>query len=255
MKTREKCRWLLALLVLTVTACGEEPTGPEAGDLDLVGALAKPGGKPGGGGKPAGDIALDVVFADETDRIRSDGNLTYVHKQDFVSAIIRTNGMLYFQAFAGKRKDPVLRGVTVDLGSPKGAVLSPDDLLDFEADVGPEWPVFTSDVTLHTRDANGGLHTMAVGSSIVDGGKIGFNDYGDGSWEWRLLFDSRVDGVADRIGLCATHPDLDTWLVTADGEACAGEVDGVTELWRVQGSVFTHVADFNTPMHLTLTRR
>lgn len=254
MKTERRCRWLIPLLALAVPACGEEPTGPDLGDLDLVPAFAKPAGKPGGGGKPAKDIPLTVVFADGADGIRSDGNPVYVHKQEFVSAVIRTNGMLYFQAFDGKKRDPVLRGVTVDLSSP-GDVLSPDDLADFEADVGPDWPVFTSEVTLHTRDANGGLFTMAIGSTLVDGGKIGFNDYGDGgAWEWRLLFDSRVDGVADRVGVCLTHPDSDTWLVMADAVACDGAVDGVTELWRVQGSTFTHVADFNTPMHLTLNR-
>ena len=121
---------------------------------------------------------------------------------------------------------------------------------------GDTWPVFTSEVTIHTRDANGGLFMMGVGSTLVDGGKIGFNDYGDGgSWEWRLLFDTRVDGTATDVGLCATHPDSDTWFLTADGAACGGAVDGVTELWRVQGGVFTHVADFDTPMHLTLTKR
>jgi hypothetical protein len=239
---------------LAVTACGEEPTGPETAGLGSVPAFAKPPGTPGGGGNPAGDIALEVVFTDGADNIRSDGNPIYVHEQEFVSAIIRPNGMLYFQSWKGKRKNPVLRGVTVDLGSPD-AVFNPDDLAAFAADVGSEWPVFTSDVTLHTRDTNGGLYTMDVGSTLVDGGKIGFNDYGDGNaWEWRLLFDARADGVADRVGLCLTHPDADTWLVTADAEACNGAVDGVTELWRVEGSIFTHVADFNTPMHLTLNR-
>jgi len=254
MKTRNTLLWLSAVLVLAVTACGEEPTGPEASDIGSVPAFAKP---PGGGGKPAGDIALTVEFADGADRIRSDGNPMYVHEQEFVSAIVRPIGMLYFQSWKGKRKDPVLRGVTVDLRSPVD-VLSPSDTEDFKTDLneaGDAWPVFTSDVTLHTRDTDGGLYTMAVGSALVDGGKIGFNDYGDGgAWEWRLLFDSRVGGLADRVGLCAMHPDENTWLLTADGEACGGAVDGVTELWRVQGSVFTHVADFDTPMHLTLTR-
>ncbi len=257
MKTGHRRWWLLAFLFAAVTACGEGPTGPADMGLDPVPAFAKPGGKPGGGGKPSGDIPLTVVFADGADGIRSDGDPVYVHEVDFVSARIRTNGMFYFQAFDGKRRDPVLRGVEVDLSS-LVEEFSPSDLADFKADLvsaGDAWPVFTSEVTIHTRDANGGLFMMGVGSTLVDGGKIGFNDYGDGgSWEWRLLFDTRVDGVATDVGLCATHPDSDTWFLTADGAACGGAVDAVTELWRVQGGVFTHVADFDTPMHLTLTR-
>lgn len=35
--------------------------------------------------------------------------------------------------------------------------------------------------------------------------------------------------------------------------ACGGAVDGVTELWRFVGGTFIHVADFDAPMHLTLT--
>jgi hypothetical protein len=202
-----------------------------------------------------------VVFADGTDKIRSDGDPAYVHEQDFVSARIKSSGQFYFQAFAGKRKDPVLRGVTVELGSPL-AIPEPSlpDLEDFAAEVGfmgeveSEWPPFTSDVTLHTRNTTGELLSMAVGSTLVDGGKIGFNDYGDSSWEWRILFDTRVDGVPNGVGLCVTREDADTWLVTADEGACGGQVDGATELWRIQGGVFTHVADFDTPMHLTLTR-
>jgi hypothetical protein len=253
MKTKANCWWLLALPVLAVTACGEGPIGPGDVDLDPAPSFAKPGGKPGGGGKPSGDIPLSVTFADGTDGIRSDGDPVYVHGVDFVSARIRTNGMFYFQAFDGKRRDPVLRGVEVDLSSLAGEVRSPHDLADFQAAVGDTLALpFTSDVTLHTRDADGGMFTMEVDSTLVDGGKIGFNDYG--GWEWRLLFDTRAPtGVATNVGLCATHPDENTWHLTADGAACGGSVDGVTELWRVVDGVFTHVADFNTPMHLTLT--
>ncbi|MGD2070807.1 MAG: hypothetical protein PVI57_19195 [Gemmatimonadota bacterium] len=75
--------------------------------------------------------------------------------------------------------------------------------------------MFVSDVTLHTRDTDGGLYAMDGDSLLVDGGKIGFNDYGDGGrWEWRLLFDTRrdVDGDSvdepDHLGLCVTHPPM-----------------------------------------------
>jgi len=241
-----------ALACLAVAGCTDGPTMLDASpDPELTVANAK-GGK--GGPPKQSDYALEVIFADGTDGIRSDGNPAYVHGDQFVSAVIRTNGMLYFQTFKGKRRDPVLRGLKVDLSSQE-AIHSPDDLAEFAAEVGAAWPVFTSDVTLHTRDTDGGLYTMADGT-LVDGGKIGFNDYGDGSWEWRLLFDNRVGDppVADGVGLCVTRAG-DTWTVTTDGgEACEG-VDSVTGLWRVQSGVFTHVADFNTPMHLTLTRQ
>jgi len=258
MKRKEWYWFPLVLPALVVMACGEAPVGPEAGNLDLAPAFAK-GGEPGGGGKPeppSADIPLEVVFEDVARGIRSDGLGSYVHGTGFVSAVIRDIGTLYFQTFIGRRKDPVLRGVTVDLGSMVNE-FSHSDLEDFQAAVGPGWPVLTSNVTLHTRDADGGMYAMEEGSTLVDGGKIVLEDIGGGDWEWRLLFDRRVgtgyDGL-DRVGLCITHPDADTWLVTADAGACGGAVDGVTELWRVQGGVFTHVADFNTPMHLTLER-
>jgi len=89
-------------------------------------------------------------------------------------------------------------------------------------------------------------------------GKIGFNDYGDASWEWRLLFGARIEtpeGGVDHYeyGLCVTHPTENTWGVTTDGADCGAGFDGVAQLWRVVGGDFIHVADFNTPMHLTLT--
>jgi hypothetical protein len=232
------------------------------GDLAVEPALVKNGKKPQ---PPSPDIPLEVVFDDGAGGILSDGLGAYVHGTDFVSAVIRSNGMLYFQAFDGKRKDPVLRGVTVNLSSTE-EVWSQTDLDDFVDDVeavervgNPDydfWPdaTFTSDVTLHTRNAEGGMYTMEENSILVDGGKIGFNEYGNGdSWEWRLLFDTRVDGVADDLGLCITHPDADSWLVTAEPGACDGAVDDVTELWRVQRGVFTHVADFHTAMRLSVT--
>jgi hypothetical protein len=256
MKTSTKSGWLLAALGLTVAACGEEPTRPEVADLDPVAAF----GKPGGGGKPApsADIPLTVEFADGADRVRSDGDRFYVHKLEFVSAIIRTDGMLYFQTFDGKKKDPVLRGVTVDLSVP-ATVFSPNDLTDFQADVaaaGDEWPVFTSDVTLHTRSLNGGM--IGMGATLLDAGKIGFNDYGGQSWEWRLLFGARIEtpeGGVDHYeyGLCVTR-DGEGWIVTNQGNCESHTLDAVTELWRVLDGVFTHVADFTTPMHLTLSR-
>jgi len=251
MKGREARSWLVALLVPAVTACAETPIAPDAADPGVVAVFKKPGG----GGPPTGDIALEVTFADGADGIRSDGNPVYLHKQDFVSAIIRANGQLYFQTFAGKRRDAVLRGVTVDLSSPIEVFSAPDSA-DFAAAVGPAWPVFTSDVTLHTRNTDGGLYTMVAGETLVDGGKIAFAGIGDESWEWRLLFDSRENAnhVADGVGLCVTR-DAAGWHVTAEAGACGGAVDGVTELWRVQGSILTHVADFNTPMHLTLVER
>lgn len=271
MKRKDKCWWLMVLLVLAVTACGERPTGPDVADLDPVAAFVKPDGKPGGGGKPdgdGGDIPLRVELNDGTDGIRSDGYPEYVHDSAFVSAVIRDNGMLYFQTFDGKRKDPVLRGVTVELGTPlEAGSLTEDDLANLEAfadevgfagDVTQDWPPFTSDVTLHTRSLNGGMIDM--GATLLDAGKIGFNDYGDVSWEWRLLFGERVEtpeGGVDHYeeGLCVTHPTETTWEVTIDGADCGADFNGVAQLWRVVGGDFIHVADFNTPMHLTLTRK
>lgn len=280
MRSRGGSWQLLTLTVFALAACAERPTAPEVADLLPETAFGKPDGKPGGGGKPSGggeDYDLLVQLADGSDGIRSDlesggeyASDRYIHGESLVSAQIRTNGMFYFQAFDGKRKDVPLRGVTVDLGSP-AAVWSQADLDEFqrevirvETDEDPDydgWPVFTSDVTLHTRNTDGGMYTMGIGSTLVDGGKIGLNDYGDGgSWEWRLLFDTRTDvdgnGVEepDNLGLCVTHPDADTWFVTAEAGACGGAVDGVTELWRVADGAFVHVADFDTPMHLILRR-
>lgn len=264
MKTRDKRWWMLALPFLAVSACGEEPTGPGDMALDLAPSFAKPP-KPDGGGKPPKDkdIPLTVTFTDGSDGIRSDGDLIYEHGDRLVSAVIRTNGMFYFQAFGGRKNQEPERGVTVDWVVPE-AVHHLGFLEEFAAEVGftgnvelDDWPGFTSDVTLHTRNADGGMYTMEVGTSFVDGGKIGFNEYGDGgSWEWRLLFDTRSGDpeVADNVGLCVTHLNDNEWTLTADGVACGGAVDSVTELWRVQDGVFTHVADFNTPMHLTLEK-
>ena len=259
MMTKEGCWWLMVLLAFAVTACGEKPTGPETADLDPVAAFAKPPGTPGGGGKPApeADIPLKVtIHEDAGEGILSDGQGDYLDGgEDHVSAVIKTDGRLYFQTFDGKKKDPVLRGVTVDLSSP-GPVFSQGDLNDFMVDVGADWPVFTSEVTLHTRDSSGGMYTMGVGTTLLDAGKIGFNDYGDASWEWRLLFGARIEtpeGGVDHYedGLCVTHGDDNTWVVRNYGVGCAFE--GVTQLWRVVGGDFIYVADFTTPMHLTLS--
>jgi hypothetical protein len=269
MKTKDTCWWLLVLLVFAVTACGEKPTGPEAADLEPVPVFAK-GGKPGA---PSGDIHLRVVFEDDETGIRSDGYPEYAHDSAFVSAVIRDNGMLYFQTFDGKQKDeddPERRDVEVDLGLAPPEVFSLDDLNAFKdalVEAGDQWPVFMSDVTLHTRSTDGGMYTMKVypevGSTLLDAGKIGFNDYGDASWEWRLLFGTRIEtpeGGVDHYeeGFCITHPDEETWHVMTDGTECGEDGDGVddvSELWRVVDGAFIHVADFHTPMHLTLTRK
>ena len=260
MKKNHRCWWALALPGLALMACGEAPVGPEDAGLDMAHAFAKPDGKPGGGGKPeapSGDIPLEVVFDETASSVGSDDLGAYVHEDAFVSAVIRDNGMLYFQSFDGKRRfRDQARGVTVDL-SQQLDVHSQDDLDEFKAAVGDAWPVFTSDVTLHTRNADGGMYTMADGTTLVDGGKIGFNDYGDGdSWEWRLLFDTRVGNTADGVGLCITHPDADTWFVTTNGTDCGDpRVDSVAELWRVRNGVFVLVADFEVPLHLEATQR
>ncbi len=268
METKARRMWLLVLPILAVAACGEEPTGPGDTALDLTPSFAKPDGV----GKPSKDedIPLRVVFADGTDGIRSDGYPEYAHDSAFVSAIIRDNGMLYFQAFDGKKKDeddPARRYVEVDLGLPPWEVFEVDHLNAFKdalVEAGDSWPVFTSDVTLHTRDSSGGMYTMGVGTTLLDAGKIGFNDYGNGDvWEWRLLFGARIEtpeGGLDHYedGLCVTHPDAGTWHVMTDGTECGGDesgVDDVTELWRLVDGDFIHVADFTTPMHLTLTRK
>ncbi|NNM05384.1 MAG: hypothetical protein HKO65_09790 [Gemmatimonadetes bacterium] len=261
--------WLVPALVLAVAACGDEPTGPDAIHLDRVSIFAKPGGKPGGGGKPSpsADIPLKVTFDHRAPGIRADdggpdGDLAYEDKKDLVSAKIKDIGQFYFQTFDGKRKDDPARWVRVVVDEASVVEHEPDHLAAFKAALvaaGDSWPDFTSDVTIHTRNTDGGMYTMGVGTTLVDGGKIGFNDYGENSWEWRLLFDTRVviDGVAvaDGVGLCVTRDGIDEWTVAAEDGACGGDVDSVTELWRVQGGVFTHVADFNTPMHLTLERK
>jgi hypothetical protein len=264
MKRKDTCWWLPAMLVVGVTACGERPTGPEDAGLAPVAAFGRPTGeKPG---KPSSDISLTVVFTDASYRIQSDleaeplplyASDTYVHGENLVSAQLKSSGQFYFQAFDGKKKDeddPGRRWVAVDL-SLMVEEFSHSDLEAFQAAVGPDWPKFTSDVTLHTRDHDRTIYALEEeGSTLVDGGKIAFNDYGDGdSWEWRLLFDTRVDGVADGIGLCVEWDGVNSWTVTAEDGACGGLVDGITELWRVQGGVFIHVADFSTPMRLTLT--
>jgi hypothetical protein len=264
METKERRWWLLVLPLLAITACGEEPTGPEDTELVPVAVFGKPDGPPGGGKPqpPSEDILLRVVFEDVGTGIRSDGDPEYVDGEDFVSAVIRDNGMLYFQAFGGKKKDeddPARRDVEVELELPPWEVFEVDhlnSLKDALVEAGDSWPVFASDVTLHTRDASGGMYTMGVGTTLLDAGKIGFNDYGN--WEWRLLFGARIEtpeGGVDHYedGLCITHPDADTWVVRNYGEDCA--FDGVTQLWRVQDGDFIHVADFTTPMHLTLTRK
>lgn len=249
--------WLMVLAVFAVAACDERPTGLAAGDPDLAPPFAKPIRKPQ---PPSPDYLLEVVFDDEVAGINSDGLGTYVHGTDLVSAVIRSNGMLYFQAFDGKKREKPARWVRVVVDESSMLVHESDHLAAFKdalEDAGDSWPDFTSDVTLHTRATDGGMYTMPVPSAFVDGGKIAFNDYGE-SWEWRLLFDARVDGVADGPGLCITHPDAGTWHVMTDGTECGGEesgVDDVTQLWRVMGGEFIHVADFNTPMHLTVTRK
>ena len=139
---KSRC-WLIVLAVFAVTACHEKPTGPEVGDLALEPAFAK-AEKPGGGGKPAKpspDIPLTVVFTDEGSNIRSDlvrlgdewpfASDTYVDGEHLVSARLKSIGQFYFQAFSGKKKDPVRRGVTVDLSEQVGEAMSQTDLDDF----------------------------------------------------------------------------------------------------------------------------
>lgn len=272
MKTKDRCWWMLALPVIAVTACGGEPTEPELAGPDPVGAFARKVKPP----PPSADIPLGVTIAGEPDGILTDGLgdpetppclHDYCDGEDFVSAVIKdSNGMLYFQTFAGRKRDEPVRGLTVKLGPPlEAGSLTKEDLANLKtfADevgfVGPvtaDWPAFTSDVTLHTRSLNGGMIDM--GATLLDAGKIGFNDYGDASWEWRLLFGARVeneDGGVDHYeyGLCVTHPTENTWGVTTDGADCGAGFIGVAQLWRVVRGKFTHVADFNTPMHLTLT--
>lgn len=272
MKTKNRCWWMLALPVIAVAACGGEPTEIGPAGPDAVGAFARKV-KPS---PPSADIPLGVTIAGEPNGIRSDGLgdpedprclYDYCDGEDLVSAIIRdSNGMLYFQTFAGKKRDEPVRGVTVDLGSMVGQALSPDDFAEFQAEViaveteededYDGWPVFTSDVTLHTRSLNGGMIDM--GPTLLDAGKIGFNDYGD--WEWRLLFGARIEtpeGGVDHYdyGLCVTHPTEATWEVSTDGADCGAGFNGVAQLWRVVGGDFIHVADFRAPMHLSLTRK
>ena len=264
MRTKNGCWWLMVLLVFAVTACGEKPTEPELAGPDPMAAFAKDRGKPGGGGKPSGDIQLSVTIdGEEGNGILPDEGGPYIDKVDWVSAVIRdSNGMLYFQTFAGKRNQSALRGVAVKLGPPLEAEsLTDDDLANLKAfadevgftgDVTQDWPTFTSDVTLHTRSLNGGM--IEMGDRLLDAGKIAFNDYGDASWEWRLLFGARVEtpeGGVDHYeeGLCVNR-DGDSWVVTNYGPDC--DFGGITELWRVVDGDFTHVADFSTPMHLTL---
>jgi hypothetical protein len=256
--------WLIVLAVFAVTACHERPTGPEAGDLVLEPTVAKVEKKPP---PPSPDILLEVVFEDGTNGIRSDGLGSYVHGMDFVSAVIRDIGMLYFQAFAGKKRYDPARWVRVIVDESSMVVHESDHLIAFQLaleEAGDSWPDFTSDVTLHTRKTDDGMYSMAEKSTLLDAGKIGFKDYGNGDvWEWRLLFGARIEtpeGGVDHYedGLCITHPDAETWHVMTDRTECGGGaagVDHVTQLWRVQRGVFTHVADFNTPMHLTLTGR
>jgi hypothetical protein len=271
MKTKNRCWWMLALPVIAVTACGEKPTEPEVAGPDPVGAFGRKVKPP----PPSADIPLGVTIAGGPTGVLSDGLgdpeklpclYDYCDGDDYVSAVIRdSNGMLYFQTFAGKKRDEPVRGVTVDLGSMVGQALEPDDFAEFQAEViaveteedenYDGWPVFTSDVTLHTRSLNGGLIDM--GATLLDAGKIGFKDYGDASWEWRLLFGARVeneDGGVDHYeyGLCVTHLTETTWEVTTDGADCGAGFNGVAQLWRVVRGEFTHVADFNAPMQMTL---
>jgi len=274
MKTKDTCWWLMVPLVIAVTACGEEPTEPELAGPDPVGAFARKVKPP----LPSADVPLGVAIAGEPNGILSDGLgdpedppclHDYCDGEDFVSAVIKdSNGMLYFQTFAGKKRDKPVRGLTVKLGPPlETGSLTEEDVANlrafagevgFTGDVTSDWPAFTSDVTLHTRSLNGGMIDM--GATLLDAGKIGFNDYGEDSWEWRLLFGARVEtpeGGVDHYeyGLCVTHPTETTWGVTTDGADCGAGFNGVAQLWRVVGGEFTHVADFNTPMHLTLTGR
>ncbi|MGD2124252.1 MAG: hypothetical protein PVJ76_21155, partial [Gemmatimonadota bacterium] len=169
--------WLIALAVFAVTACHERPTGPEVRDLAFEPVLGRPAAKPPVVGKPSPDLPLTVVFTDEGNGIRSDlvrlgvewpfASETYVDGgDDFVSARLKSSGQFYFQAFAGKRKDPVRRGVTVDLTEQVGEAMSQTDLEEFQAAVGPDWPVFTSDVTLHTRDYDGRIYALDEGSTL-----------------------------------------------------------------------------------------
>jgi hypothetical protein len=88
----------------------------------------------------------------------------------------------------------------------------------------------------------------------VDGGKIAFNDHGE-NWELRLLFDTRVDAVADGFGLCVRRDGPNKWTIAAEDDGpCGPLVDPITELWRVWDGDFIPVARFSSPMRLTLEK-
>lgn len=236
-------------------ACGDSPTFP--GDDSAGPALAKGGlpGKPPPDAPPSSDIPVQLT---------GDYGGMYQDNGDILVGDVEVGGRLWMS------QDP--KRNETDL--PKLCVILPDpippynegQLTEFEALAGPIGNEFCiDDFAIHTRDeTEPGLYDMADGQTIMAGGKIALDEFSskDGSWEWRLIFDtSKGNGDQSEYGkgVCVTRDDADTWRVY---NGCSVDVGGVLEvvdsdieLWRVSRDVgWLHIANFDMPFSFTLSR-
>lgn len=210
------------------------------------------------GGPPRSDVS--VTLADFV------GDMTVptapiVDGVDFADAKLRAESQLWVDTYDGnsKRGDPVTHRVCFDL-SDAVAVHSPSDLVEFSAAIGGDLGAACTWGLLHTRthsNGDGGMLSQNVGLVEHAGGKFVFKelDTKNGSWDWRVIFDTPVTAAGpDRgAGLCITRQDANTWSLSNGCTATDGTVvDGELGLWRFPGPI--HVADFTASVNFTVQR-
>jgi hypothetical protein len=246
-KTRRYSALAVGIGLLSVVACTDAPTIPQATDEDAV--SFKKGGGGGGGNK---DIAVTLDTFTLGHLGSENGALP--------AAIQKTGNRLWMRL--PKKGKPPQNPPRLCVALPEPFWTSPDttDWHDFKTDPatnGGTGGCYAS-VTLHTRDhrpVGEGLFTQEVDTTITAGGKIQLSEI-TAPGDWRLIFDTGADNPdTSQIGkgVCVDHPDVDTWKVYNGCEVDGVTVDDVIQLWRVT-EVWTHVADFTMPFSFIVTR-
>ena len=221
-------------------ACNEVPTASAPG-TDAVApttVTSKKPPTPGGNETP-----LIATFDDHQGGLVSDGAGAYVHGQQKVRAVLRTNGNLNFDAAELKKNQFPERFLCITvIDNSSGAVLYP----------GSGQPACV-DATLNTHpreESDAVLAEMAVGETAKT---TAGSRWWVGDTEYRLKF-GRECGTATLIPAhkaTATHPTADSWTLEGGDQAmfCSAT--------RVKGKeVITVISrDARASFHVTLVKQ